>query len=103
MPPFSFCSFIKKLFFIKICKYLWFMNVGPILKPNDVGAHLFRVKSELEVMLHSVRSWRSTGLDGSGVVPISVLPLETKLESMLSEVDMMINLVSQVKLGKKKR
>lgn len=79
------------------------MSIGPILKPNDVGAHLFRVKGELETMLRSVKSWRNSGVDGNGVVPISVLPLEVKLESMLAEVDVMINLVSQVKPGKKKR
>lgn len=78
------------------------MIANPILKPNDVGAHLFRVKGELEAMLRSVRSWRSSGLDGSGIVPIEVLPLETKLEKALSDVDELINLVSRIKPGRKK-
>jgi len=78
------------------------MNAAPILKPNDVGAHLFRVKDELENMLRSVRSWRCTGLDGTGIVPIEVLPLESKLEKVLVEVDEMIKLVSRIKSGRKK-
>lgn len=79
------------------------MNTGPILKPNDVGAHLFRVKGELETMLRSVRSWRSSGLDGSGIVPIEVLPIEAKLEKALIDVDEMIKLVSRIKPSRKKK
>ena len=77
--------------------------MGPILKPTDVGAYLFRVKGELENMLRSVKSWRTSGLDGTGLVPISVLPLEAKLEATLSDIDSMINLVSQIKTTKKKK
>jgi hypothetical protein len=76
---------------------------NPILKPSDVGAHLFRVKGELENMLRSVRSWRSFGLDGSGIVPIEVLPLETKLEKALFDVDEMIKLVSRIQPSRKKK
>lgn len=79
------------------------MNTGPILKPTDVGAYLFRVKGELENMLRSVKSWRTAGLDGTGLVPMAALPLEAKLESAISDVDAMINLVSQIKSTKKKR
>ena len=77
--------------------------MGPILKPTDVGAYLFRVKGELENMLRSVRSWRTAGLDGTGLVPISALPLEAKLEASIAEIDAMINLVSQIKSNKKKK
>lgn len=71
--------------------------MGPTLKPTDVGAHLFRVKGELENMLKSVRSWRSTGIDGSGIVPIEVQPLEIKLEMCLSEIEELIKLISKIK------
>ena len=74
----------------------------PILKPTEVGAHLFRVKGELENMLKSVRFWRTSGLDGNGVVPIEVLPLEVKLEVTLTEVEEMIKLVSRIKPSRKK-
>jgi len=74
----------------------------PILKPTEVGAHLFRVKGELENMLRSARSWRTVGLDGSGIVPIEVLPLEVKLEKALADVDEMIKLVSKIKPSRKK-
>ena len=77
--------------------------MGPILKPTDVGAYLFRVKGELENMLRSVKSWRSNGLDGSGLVPMAVLPLEAKIEASISEIDSMINLVSQIKSTKKEK
>lgn len=77
--------------------------MGPILKPTDVGAHLFRVKGELENMLKSVRSWRSSGVDGNGIVPIEVLPLEAKLESSLLEIEEIIKLVSRIKPSRKKK
>lgn len=76
--------------------------MGPTLKPNDVGAHLFRVKGELENMLKSVRLWRASGIDGNGIVPIEVLPLEVKLEATLKEVEEMIKLVSRIKPSRKK-
>jgi hypothetical protein len=77
--------------------------MGPILKPTEVGAHLFRVKGELESMLKTVRSWRTSGIEGNGVVPIEVLPLETKLENSLLEVEEMIKLVSRIKPSRKKK
>ena len=77
--------------------------MGPILKPTDVGAHLFRVKGELETMLRSVKSWRTSGLDGTGLVPISALPLEIKLEAAIADVDKMIALATQIKMPKKKK
>lgn len=77
--------------------------MGPTLKPNDVGAHLFRVKGELESMLKSVRFWRASGIDGNGIVPIEVLPLEVKLEATLNEVEEMIKLVSRIKPSRKKK
>jgi hypothetical protein len=77
--------------------------MGPILKPTEVGVHLFRVKDELENMLKTVRSWRTSGIEGNGVVPIEVLPLETKLENSLLEVEEMIKLVSRIKPSRKKK
>jgi len=76
--------------------------MGPILKPTDAGAQLFRVKGELENMLKSVRLWRTSGLDGNGIVPIEVLPLEARLEAALALVDEMIKLVSRIKPTRKK-
>ena len=79
------------------------MITNPVLKPNDVGAHLFRVKGELENMLKSIRSWRTLGIDGNGIVPIEVLPLEVKLESSLIQVEEMIKLVSRITPTRKKK
>jgi hypothetical protein len=76
---------------------------NPVLKPNDVGAHLFRVKGELENMLKSIRSWRTLGIDGNGIVPIEVLPLEVKLENSLIQVEEMIKLVSRITPSRKKK
>lgn len=79
------------------------MITNPVLKPNDVGAHLFRVKGELENMLKSIRSWRTLGIDGNGIVPIEVLPLEVKLENSLIQVEEMIKLVSRITPTRKKK
>ena len=79
------------------------MITHPVLKPNDVGAHLFRVKGELENMLKSIRSWRTLGIDGNGIVPIEVLPLEVKLENSLIQVEEMIKLVSRITPSRKKK
>jgi hypothetical protein len=79
------------------------MVMGPMLKSTEVGAHLFRVKGELENMLKAVRSWRTSGIEGNGVVPIEVLPLETKLENSLLEVEEMIKLISRIKPSRKKK
>jgi|GEM_PF-3043415 len=79
------------------------ISVGPILKPTEVGAYLFRVKGELENMLRSIRSWRTSGIDGSGVVPIEVLPLEVKIEKTLVEIEETIKLVSKIKPSRNKK
>ena len=79
------------------------MITNLVLKPNDVGAHLFRVKGELENMLKSIRSWRTLGIDGNGIVPIEVLPLEVKLENSLIQVEEMIKLVSRITPSRKKK
>ena len=79
------------------------MITNLVLNPNDVGAHLFRVKGELENMLKSIRSWRTLGIDGNGIVPIEVLPLEVKLESSLIQVEEMIKLVSRITPARKKK
>jgi hypothetical protein len=77
-------------------------SYGPTLKPNEVGAHLFRVKGELENILRSVKEWRNSGVEDSKVVPLSVVSLEKQLEAALAEVNAMIATVSQIKLRKKK-
>lgn len=78
------------------------LPLGPPLKPNEAGAHLFRVKGELENILRSVKEWKASGVDGNGVVPIAAISLEKQLEAALESVSHMINLVSQVKFNKKK-
>jgi len=95
-------DYIVLFYFVSIAS-TYNMNIGPILKPNDVGAQLFRVKGELENMLRSIRSWRTAGLDGTGIVPIEVLPLENKIEKALNNVDEMIKLVSRIKSNRKKK
>lgn len=81
------------------------MNINPnaVLKPTDVGARMFRVKGELELILRSIKEWRKSGVDGNGIVPIEILPLEARLESSLNEVDTMINLISQIKSPRRKK
>lgn len=73
------------------------------MKPNEVGSSLFRTKGELESILSSVRKWRESGINDNNVVPIWVLPLETRLLSALKDIDAMIKLVSSAKPEKKKK
>jgi len=79
------------------------INSNLILNPTDAGARMFRVKGELELILHAIKEWRKSGIDGNGVVPIEILPLEARLESSLNEVDAMINLISQIKSPRRKK
>lgn len=79
------------------------INLSQILKPTDVGAYLFRVKGELENMLRTVRAWKNSGVEGNGIVPIEVQPLEIKLEASLVEIEEMIKLVSRIKPVRNKK
>lgn len=74
-----------------------------MLKPTDVGAYLFRVKGELENMLRTVRTWKNSGVEGNGIVPIEAQPLEIKLEASLNEIEEMIKLVSRIKPARNKK
>jgi hypothetical protein len=70
--------------------------MDPVLKPTSVGSMLFQLKSELEVISRSVQVWRQMGVNGTGLMPISVLPMEAKLNKVISEIDEMIRLVSKI-------
>jgi hypothetical protein len=70
--------------------------MDPVLKPTSVGAALFRIKAELVQLSHSIKEWRTFGMGGTGVIPISVIPLEVKINSVIVEVEEMIRLVSKI-------
>lgn len=78
------------------------MLFNVILKPTEVGSHLFKVKDQLETILSSVQSWKESGVDESGVVPIQVLSIETKTASVLSDVESLIKMISQVNSVRKR-
>lgn len=67
-----------------------------IVKPDTVATTLLKVKSELERLLLIIRDWREEGINGTGVIPISVLPLEDKLKKSIADIEQMITLASKI-------
>lgn len=57
---------------------------------------LLKSKEDLEGLLRIVKSWRVNGINGSGIVPIAVLPLEAKLEKSIADIDVMIKIAAKV-------
>jgi hypothetical protein len=68
----------------------------PVLKPTSVGAALFRIKADLVQLSLSIKEWRTFGMGEKGIIPISVIPLEVKINSVIAEVEEMICLVSKI-------
>jgi hypothetical protein len=66
--------------------------VAQIIRPSTVGITLLKTKDDLESLLRIIRTWRLDGINGSGVVPIAVLPLEAKLEKSIADIDLMIKI-----------
>jgi len=72
------------------------VNVAQIIKPSTVAITLLKTRDELNGLLQLIRSWRMKGINGSGVVPIAILPLEAKLEKSIKDIDAMIKIATQV-------
>jgi hypothetical protein len=71
-------------------------NVAQIIRPSTVGITLLKTKDDLESLLRIIRAWRLDGINGSGVVPIAVLPLEAKLEKSIADIDSMIKIALKI-------
>jgi hypothetical protein len=61
-----------------------------------LGITLLKVRDELEGLLRTVKTWRLDGINGSGVVPITMIPLEAKLEKSISDIDVMIKIAVKI-------
>jgi len=61
-----------------------------------LGITLLKVRDELEELLRTVKTWRLDGINGSGVVPIAMIPLETKLEKSIADIDAMIKIAVKI-------
>lgn len=67
-----------------------------IIRPSTLGIILLKVRDELEGLLRTVKTWRLDGINGSGVVPITMIPLEAKLEKSISDIDVMIKIAVKI-------
>jgi len=71
-------------------------NVAQIIKPSTVAITLLKTRDDLCGLLDLVRSWRINGINGSGVVPIAVLPLEARLEKSIKDIESMIKIAAKI-------
>lgn len=70
--------------------------MAQIIRPSTLGITLLKVKDELEGLLRTVKTWRLDGINGSGVVPIAMIPLEAKLEKSIADIDAMIKIAVKI-------
>ena len=66
------------------------------LTPNELGVMLFNVKGDLEVVAGTLSKWRVEGFGPSGMVPLSVIAAETKVNATISEVEDLIQILAKV-------
>jgi len=66
------------------------------LTPNELGVMLFNVKGELEIAAGTLSKWRVEGLGRNGMVPLSVIAAETKINATISEVEDLIQILAKV-------
>lgn len=70
--------------------------MAQVIRPSTVGITLLKTKDDLESLLRIIRAWRVDGINGSGVVPIAILPLEAKLEKSIADIDSMIKIALKI-------
>ena len=69
------------------------------LTPNELGVMLFNVKGNLEVVAGTLSKWRIEGLGQNGMVPLSVIAAETKINATIKEVEDLIQIVAKVSIN----
>jgi hypothetical protein len=57
---------------------------------------LFNVKGELEVVAGTLSKWRIEGLGQNGMVPLSVIAAEAKINATITEVEDLIQILAKV-------
>ena len=66
------------------------------LTPNELGVMLFNVKGDLEVVAGTVSKWRIEGLGQNGMVPLSVIAAETKINATITDIEDLIQVLAKV-------
>lgn len=66
------------------------------LTPNELGVMLFNVKGDLEVVASTLSKWRIEGLGQNGMVPLSVIAAETKINATITEIEDLIQILAKV-------
>lgn len=70
--------------------------MAQVIKPSTLGITLLKVKDELEELLCTVKSWRINGINGTGIIPIAMIPLEARLEKSIADIDIMIKIAVKI-------
>jgi hypothetical protein len=57
---------------------------------------LFNIRGNLEVVAGTFSKWRLEGLGQNGMVPLSVIAAETKVNATITEVEDLIQILAKV-------
>jgi hypothetical protein len=66
------------------------------LTPNEIGALLFKIRNDLEIIKGNLSKWRAEGIGPNGMVPLSVVVAETRTISMLTDVEDLIQVIAKI-------
>jgi hypothetical protein len=61
-----------------------------------MGSILFGVKEKLELISKNLSKIRKEGIDPSGMVPLSIIVSETKLNSAINNIEDVIQILAKV-------
>jgi len=67
-----------------------------VSKSHVVIASLLKAKKDLESLLVTVSTWKKNGVDGRGVIPFAILPIEEKLKKSINDIEEMIKVASML-------
>jgi len=72
------------------------------LTPNEIGAILFKIRNDLEIISDNLAKWRTEGFGPQGMVPLSVVVAETRAISMLNDVEDLIQVIAKISKSNQK-
>lgn len=67
-----------------------------INKSHVIVDSLLKAKKDLENLLFTIMAWKKNGIDGNGVIPFALLPLEEKLKKSIEDIDAMVKIASKM-------
>jgi len=62
----------------------------------SISIALLKAKKDLESLLLTIRIWKKNGVDGTGVVPFAILPLEEKIQKSIRDLEEIIKIASKI-------